>query len=93
MRCDVKQIVSIASDLKIKTPRPIDAGLPDIVRFVVLFGPLRRDGEDFEVGTQLVFQKAFEFSGEFGSSSLRTAENSRDASRGVFLKFLCFSMQ
>jgi hypothetical protein len=39
MRSDVKEIIGIAPDLKIKTLRPIDAGLPDIVRFVVLFSP------------------------------------------------------
>jgi hypothetical protein len=38
MRCDVKQIIGVAPDLKVKTPRPIHAGLPDIVSFVVLLG-------------------------------------------------------
>jgi hypothetical protein len=42
MRCDVKEIISIAPDLKIKTPRSIDASLPDIARFIVLFGPQGR---------------------------------------------------
>jgi len=42
MRCDVKEIIGIALDLEIKTPRPIDASLPDITRFIVLFGPQGR---------------------------------------------------
>jgi hypothetical protein len=38
MGCNVEKIVSIAPDLKIKTPCSIDASLPDIVSLVVFFG-------------------------------------------------------
>lgn len=57
------------------------------------FWLVRKDGEDFEVGTELVSQRASELSGESCPNSLRTAQNSRDASRGFFLKFLCLSIQ
>ena len=38
MRCDVKEIVGIAPNLKIKAPRSIDPSLPDIACLVILFG-------------------------------------------------------
>jgi hypothetical protein len=48
MRCDVKQIIGVAPDLKIKAPRSIDAGLSDIARFVVLLGSQGRMAEIFK---------------------------------------------
>jgi hypothetical protein len=35
---NVQQVISISSDLKVKTPTLIDPGLPDVASFVVLFG-------------------------------------------------------
>jgi len=58
-----------------------------------IFWLVRMDDADFEVGTELGFQKAFESSEEFRPNALRTAENNRGASGCLFLKFLCFAMQ
>ena len=36
---NVKEVIGIAPDLKIKTPTPIDACLPDVAGFIVFLRP------------------------------------------------------
>jgi hypothetical protein len=62
MRCDVKEIISVAPGFENKSATTVQC---ERVKYHGLRRTLwlaKKDGGDFKVGTELVFQRVFEFS-------------------------------